>query len=230
MVAERMEDRARRRLIKKWRTAGGLDGTVRPPATGSPPGGVVSPLLANVSVHDARDLWCAKVVKRHGHGEACLLRSADEDVCACAHREDAERCSTVLGQRFRTCGLELSGDKTRRLPCRRQPAAAPTRVELLGFACQWGKDRAGKEPRKRRTSRPKFRHALQRCTAWGKAHRHLRLRVLVEPRTSKLRGDDNDDGVHGHTARLQQCFPSARRLLMQWLNRRRQRRGDNGHG
>jgi catechol 2,3-dioxygenase-like lactoylglutathione lyase family enzyme len=54
--------------------------------------------------------------------------------------------------------------------------------------------------------------------------------VLFARLHSKLRGYDNDDGVHGHTASLQQCFLSAIRLLMQWLNRRRQRHGDNWHG
>jgi hypothetical protein len=94
----------------------------------------------------------------------------------------------------------------------------------------WGKDRAGKAHRKRRTSRQKVRNSLQRCTAWGKEPRQLRRRVLFERRHSKLRGYDNDDGVHGNTARLPQCFHRAIRLLMTWLKRRSQRRGDNWHG
>jgi RNA-directed DNA polymerase len=115
MLAERIDDRALLRLIKKWLKAGGLDtdGTVRHPATGSPQGGTVSPILANVSVPYALDLWFEKVVTRHGHGDACLIRYADDDVCAFEHREDAERFSTVLGQRLRKGGLELSGDTTR---------------------------------------------------------------------------------------------------------------------
>ena len=232
MLAERIDDRALRRLIKKWLKAGGLDtdGTVRHPATGSPHGGTVSPILANVYVPYALDLWVETVVKRHGHGEACLIRSADDDVCAFAHREDAERFSTVLGQRLRTCGLERSGDKTRLLPCSRHPAAAPTRCEFLGCAFHWGKDRAGKEHRKRRTSRQKVRNSLKRVTAWGKEPRHLRLRVVFERLHSTLRGDDNSYGGHGNTASLQPFVSSARRLLMQGLNRRRQRPGDNWHG
>jgi len=212
--------------------SGGLDpdGTGRHPATGSPHGGTVAPILAHVSWHDALELWCEQVVKRHCHGEACLIREADDAVCACEHREDAERCSTVLGQRVRTCGRELSGAKTRLLPCSRHPAAAPTRCEFRGLALQWGKDRAGKEPRKRRTSRQKLRHALQRFTAWCTEHRHLRLRVLCARLQSKRRGYDTSDGVHGKTASLHQCFHSARRILMQWLNRRSQRRSDTWHG
>ena len=170
------------------------------------------------------------MVKRHCHGEACLIRSADEYVGACEHREDAARFDTVRGQRLRKGGLELSGAKTRLWPCSRHPAAAPTRFELLGFACPWGKDRAGKEHRKRRTSRQKFRNSLKRFTAWCTEPRHLRRRVLCERRKRQLRGYSNDYGVHGNTARLQPCFPSAIRILMKWLNRRRQRQGDNWHG
>ena len=118
-------------------------------------GSVVSPILAHVSVHYALDLWCEKVVKRPCPGEACLIRSADDAVCACEQREDAERFSTVRGQRLRTCGLELSGDKTRLWPFSRPPAAAPTRFEFLGFEFHWGKDRAGTEHLQRRTSRQK---------------------------------------------------------------------------
>ena len=190
----------------------------------------MSPILAKVSLHYARDLWGETVVKRPGHGEACLIRSADDDVCACVQREAAERFSTVLGQRVRKCGLELSGDKTRLLPFSRRPAAAPTRCELLGCAFHWGKDRAGKEHRKRRTSRQKVRNSLKRFTTWGTEHRHLRRRVVFERLNITLRGDDNDDGVHGNTARLQQCFHSAIRLLMKGRNRRSQRRGYNWHG
>ncbi len=232
MLAERIDDRALIRLIKKWLKAGGLDtdGTVRHPATGSPQGGVVSPILAKVSLHYARDLWFEKVVKRHGHGEACLIRSADDYVGAFEHRDDAERFSTVRGQRVRKFGLELSGEKTRMLPCSRHPAAAPTRCECLGCEFQWGKDRAGQEHLKRRPSRQKVRNSLKRFTAWWKEHRHLRLRVLFEQRNITLRGYYNYDGVHGNTASLHQFFHSARRILMKWLNRRSQRRGYNWHG
>jgi len=170
------------------------------------------------------------VVKRSCHGEACLIRYADDYVYAFAPQEDAERFSTVLGQRLRKFGRELSGDKTRLLPVSRHPTAAPTRCEFLGFELHWGKDGAGQEHRKRRTARQKLRHSLKRCTAWCKEHRHLRRRVLCERLTIQLRGSDNDDGVYGKTASLQQFFTSAIRILMKWLNRRSQRHGDNWHG
>jgi RNA-directed DNA polymerase len=93
MLKERIEDGAFLRLIKKWLKAGVLetDGTVLHPASGTPQGGIVSPVLANVSLHYALDLWFHKVVRPRCQGEACLIRYADDCVCAFQHQGDAER-------------------------------------------------------------------------------------------------------------------------------------------
>ena len=87
MLAERIDDGALLRLIRKWLKAGVLDtdGQVLHPVTGTPQGGTVSPVLANVFLHYVLDVWFEKVVKRHCRGEACLLRSADD--CAPRRRE-----------------------------------------------------------------------------------------------------------------------------------------------
>ena len=87
MLAERIADKALLRLIKKWLKAGVLDmdGQGIHPATGTPQGGIVSPILANVYLHYALDLWFEKVVKKRCQGEACLLRYADD--CAPRRRE-----------------------------------------------------------------------------------------------------------------------------------------------
>ena len=101
MLAERIDDGALRRLMRKWLKAGVLDtdGTGLQPVTGTPQGGTVSPVLANVFLHYVLDVWFAKVVKRHCRGEGCLIRYADDLVCAFAHQTDAARCYKVLGQR-----------------------------------------------------------------------------------------------------------------------------------
>jgi len=101
MVAERIEDGALLRLMRKWRKAGVLDtdGTVLHPVTGPPQGGPVSPVLAHVFRHYGLDVGVEKVVQRHCRGEACLSRYADDCGCAFAHQTEAERFSKVLGQR-----------------------------------------------------------------------------------------------------------------------------------
>jgi RNA-directed DNA polymerase len=183
----------------------------------------VSPILAKVFLHYVLDLWFETVVKQHWRGEACLIRDADDFVCAFEEQADAERFYHVLGQRLEQFGLELSAAKTRLIPFQRYRRAGQTSFECLGFECRWGKDRQGKDPLKRRTARKKLRTALKRFTAWCKENRHLRLPVLFQRLNAKLRGYSNDYGVHGNAASLQQFFNSAMRIVLKWLNRRSQR-------
>jgi RNA-directed DNA polymerase len=211
MLAERIDDGALLRLIRKWLKAGVLDtdGTVLHPVTGTPQGGTVSSILANVFLHYALDLWFEKVVKQHCRGEACLIRYADDFVCAFENQADAERFDTVLGQRLEKFGLELSGAKTRIIPFSRHRQAGKTSFELLGFEFRWGKDRKGRDHLKRRTARKKLRASLQRFTGWCQENRHLRLPVLFQRLNAKLRGYYKYDGVHGNAASLKAFFNKA---------------------
>jgi group II intron reverse transcriptase/maturase len=232
MLAERIDDGALLRLIRKWLKAGVLDtdGPVLHPVTGTPQGGTVSPVLANVFLHDVLDVWFEKVVKQHCRGEACLIRYADDVVCAVEDPADAERFYKVLGQRLEKCRLELSAAKTRLIPFSRDRQAGKTSFEFLGFECRWGKDRKGKDHLKRRTARKQLRSALQRFTAWCKENRHLRLPELFKRLNAKRRGYYNYYGVHGNAASLNECFNSAMRMLLKWLNRRSQRHSDTWQG
>jgi RNA-directed DNA polymerase len=226
MVAERIEDRARRWWIKTWLTAGVLDtdGQVRHAVTGTPPGGIISPILAKVYLHDAGDLWFEQGVKHQCRGEACLISYADAFVCACERQAEAERVDARLGQRRGKFGLERSADQTRVIPFSRQPPAPKTSVEWLGFECRWDKARVGKAHVTRRTARKKLRNSLKRCTQGCRENRHLRLGVLCARLNAKLRGYDNDYGVPGNCASLTQFFSQALGILQKWLHRRSQRR------
>lgn len=226
MLAERMDDRALLWLIRKWLKAGVLDtdGQVLHPVTGTPQGGVISPILANVYLHYALDLWFQKVVKPRCRGEACLIRYADDFVCAFERQEDAARFYKVLDQRLEKFGLELSAEKTRVIPFGPGPAAGTPSFEFLGFEFRWGKDRKGQDHLKRRTARKKLRSAFQRWTEWCQQHRHLKLKELSDQVNAKLRGYYNYYGVPGNYASLRQFFDRAMRILQKWLNRRSQRR------
>ena len=144
-------------------------------------------------------------------------------MCAFENQADAERFYNVLGQRLGKFGLELSGAKTRIIPFSRHRQAGKTRFEFLGCEFRWGKDRTGSDHLKRRTARKTLRASLKRFTAWCQASRHLRLPVLFQRLNAKLRGYYNDSGVHGNAASLQEFFNKAIRLVLKWLNRRRQR-------
>ncbi len=232
MLEERIEDRALIRLIIKWLKAGILekDGRVTHPATGTPQGGIISPILANIYLHKVLDLWFHEVVKKYSRGEACLIRYADDFVCAFQYREDAERFYRVLGKRLGKYGLELSAEKTRIIPFQRQPPRGKDRFEFLGFEFYWGKDRGGKPRLKRRTARKKLRSSLKRFTMWCRRNRNLRLETLFRRLNAKLRGYYNYYGVIGNYASLEQFYRQAMRILYKWLNRRSQRRSFNWRG
>src|SRR5438093_6595847 len=232
MLGERIEDRAFLGLIRKWLRAGILDttGAIIHPATGTPQGGVVSPVLSNVYLHYVLDLWFEKVVKPRCRGEACLIRYADDYICAFEHREEAERFYAALGPRLEKFGLTLAPEKTRVLPFSRHQPPGQGRVEFLGFEFFWGQDRAGKAHLKRRTARPKLRASLQRFTQWCRGNRHRRLSVLFARLNTKLRGYYHYYGVHGNSPSLKQFFDGALRILLKWLNRRSQRHSYNWQG
>jgi RNA-directed DNA polymerase len=232
MLGERIEDCAFLGLIRKWLQAGILDttGAIIPPTTGTPQGGVVSPVLSNVDLHYVLDLWVENVIKPQCRGEACLLRYAEDYSCAVEHQEEAERFYAVLGPRLEKVGLTLATEKTRILPFSRQQPTGQGSFEFLGFEFRWGQDRAGKAHLKRRTARPKRRASLQRFTQGCKENRQRRLSVLCKQLNSKLRGYSQYYGVHGNSASLKQFFDGARRILLKWLNRRSQRHSYNWQG
>lgn len=117
MLQQRIDDRAFLNLIRKWLKAGIMetDGSIVHPETGTPQGGIVSPVLANVYLHYALDLWFEKVVKPHCDGDAMICRYADDWVCAFRYRDDAERFNRVLPKRLEKFHLEVAPKRPK--PC-----------------------------------------------------------------------------------------------------------------
>ena len=232
MLEERIEDKQFLRLIRKWLRVGVLDtdGQMIHPATGTPQGGIISPILANVYLHYALDLWFHRVVRPRCRGEACLIRYADDFVCAFQYQEDAERFYRELGERLGKFGLELSGEKTRVIPFSQQHDLGKTSFDFLGVAFRWGRDRKGRPHLKRRTSRKRLRDSLKRFTEWCKVKCRYGRKELFRELNAKLRGYYNYYGVVGNYASLKQFYDQAMRILYKWLNRRSQRRSYNWAG
>ena len=231
MLAERIDDQALLRLIGKWLKAGVLDtnGEVIHPAAGTPQGGIVSPILANIYLHYCLDEWFQHVVKKYCRGEACLIRYADDFVCAFEREGDAERFYQVLGKRLEKFGLELSAEKTRVIAFDRGQSKQEG-FEFLGFEFRWGQDRQGKAHVKRRTSRKKLRSSLDRFTEWCREKRHCPVKDWFQELKPKLQGYYNYYGVSGNYASLQQFFGEAMQILRKWLNRRSQRKSYSWQG
>jgi len=225
MLRLRREDRPFLRRIKKWLKAGVLDtdGQVLHPVTGLPQGGVVSPILANISLHHVLDVWFTEVVQAHCTGQALLCRYADDFVCAFQYERDAERVYGVLGKRLGKYGRELSPEKTRLLGFSRHPKDDKSRFDFLGLTFLWGKDRKGQDRLQRQTARSRRKKALSNVTAWIKQARNQHVPDLRKELKSTLRGYDKYYGVRGNFSSLDEFFYHVERLLYKWLNRRSQK-------
>jgi RNA-directed DNA polymerase len=225
MVEQRVDDQAMMRLIWKWLKAGILeaDGKIIDPITGTIQGGVISPLLANIYLHNVLDVWFESS-KPLLLGKAYLCRYADDFVCAFQNPTDAERFYRALGKRMGKYGLEVATEKTRIIPFGQSTKQKGSSFEFLGIEFRWGVSRKGNAIVKRRTTRKKLRKSLLNFTAWCRKNRSKRLWKLFLELNSKLRGYYNYYGVIGNYPSLNQFYEQVRRILFKWLNRRSQRK------
>ena len=229
MLEERVNDRAFVGLIRKWLKAGVLEDihTVIHPGNGTPQGGVISPVLANIYLHYVLDLWFQKVFQPKAEGTCLMMRYADDVVCAFQYKAEAERFLADLGERLAKFSLTLSSEKTRMLRFTRFEVHQSKSFSFLGFEFRWGLDRHRRPHVKRRTLRPKLRAALQEMKGWIRRNRSQGLRQLMATFARKLRGHWNYFGVHYNSASLWEFYRYACRIVFKWLNRRSQRRSFN---
>jgi RNA-directed DNA polymerase len=231
VLRRRVHDGVLLRLIGKWLNAGVLeDGSVSYPEAGTPQGGVVSPMLANIFLHEVLDAWFDREVKPRLAGKAALFRYADDAVLLFANETDARRVMGVLPKRLGKYGLELHPDKTRlvdfRRPDRFAPPGAgdgPGTFDLLGFTHYWGKARSGKWVVKQRTAKDRFRRALKRVAEWCREHRHDDVRAQQEALAQRLRGHYGYYGIGGNSIVIGRFYREVVGLWRKWLNRRSQR-------
>ena len=226
MLEQRIDDKPFLGLINTWLKAGILerDGTVIHPHTGTPQGGVISPILANIYLHYALDLWFEKVVKPRCQGQAPLIRYADDFVCTFQYRGEAEAFYRVLPKRLNKFALSVATEKTHLHRFSRFHPGRHRRFAFLGFEFYWEADSKG-EPRVwRRTAKKKLRSSIQACKDWLKANRHRRLPDLLRTLNRKVQGHYNYFRVVGNGRGLWTFYKEVVKLLYKWLNRRSQRR------
>jgi len=226
MLELRIEDKSFLRLIKKWLEAGILDtdGKIINPLNGCPQGSIVSPILANIYLHYALDLWFEKIVKAQSKGETYMCRVADDFVCAFRFKEEAVKFYNTLGKRLGKFGLELAEEKTKIIRFSRFSQFENDSFDFLGFEFRWGSSKNGKNMIMRRTSRNKLRKSIKAVTIWCKENRHKRIKTIVKMLNSKLRGYFNYYGVITNSKGIKQFYNETIKALYKWLNRRSQRR------
>jgi RNA-directed DNA polymerase len=228
---QRVRDGVLRRTIDKWLKAGVMeDGAVSFPDSGSPQGGVLSPLLANVYLHEVLDDWFEKQVRPRLAGHAVLIRYADDAVIAFESEADARRVMDVLPKRFGKYGLTLHSEKTRLVPFRRPSSPSggkrrdrPGTFDLLGFTHHWGRSYRGFLVVKRQTARSRLRRALKQVTLWCRANRHLPVVEQQRSLNLKLRGHYGYYGITGNFRALKGFRNEVVRSWRRWLDRRSQR-------
>jgi RNA-directed DNA polymerase len=231
----RVRDGVLKRLIGKWLKAGVLEaGSVSYPDAGSPQGGVVSPLLANVYLHYVLDMWFRQEVQPRLRGRAHLIRYADDFVILFTHEEDARRVMEVLPKRFGKYGLALHPDKTRLIPFRRPPRKAsgerldrnarPGTFDLLGFTHYWGRTRWGGWAVMRKTATKRLSRAVRSIAQWCREHRHRPVSEQHAILSQKVRGHYAYYGITGNARALKGFLCAVHRAWRRWLDRRNRRR------
>ena len=224
---QRVRDGVIRRAIGKWLNAGVMEaGEVSHPDRGTPQGGVVSPLLSNLYLHEVLDVWFEHEVKPRLRGRAFEVRFADDAALVFEREEDARRVLAVLSQRFARYGLRLHPEKTRLVDFRSPPRAGPGGPQrersfvLLGFTHFWGRSRKGRWVVQRKTAKDRFTRALREVGHWCRAHRHWPVAAQQAALRRKLQGHYAYYGITGNARALARFLHEVRRLWRKWLHRR----------
>lgn len=226
MLEKRIHDGALLRLIRKWLRAGILeeDGKVIHPVLGTPQGGIISPVLANVYLHYVLDQWFEEVVRKSNRGQCRLFRFADDFVACFERRDEAEAFEQALKERLAAYGLEVAPEKTKTIRFGRNGGPYNGRFDFLGFEFRWEAGRKSGEPVvKRRTSRKKLQGSVRRFTEWIQTSRHQKIRKLMKTIAAKYRGYWNYYGLRGNSQSLAQFYWQTTGVLFKWLNRRSQK-------
>lgn len=225
---KRVRDGVIRRMIDKWLKAGVLeDGTVWYPEDGTPQGGVISPLLANIYLHEVLDLWFENEVRPRMKGRTRLIRYADDFVICFEREDDARKIAEVLPKRFAKYGLELHPDKTRLLryesPNRDSGGDQPPTFDFLGFTHYWARSHRGRWVIKRRTIGKRLVRKIKEIWQWCRQHRHEPVEDQRARLRSRLSGYYNYHGITCNFEALDQLYRETLKSWQYWLNRRSQR-------
>ena len=228
MLEQRVDDRAFTGLIRKWLKAGvlepGEDDPLEPDA-GTPQGGVISPVLANIYLHYVLDRWIENVVRENSKGEVIFMRYADDIIVCFERRDDAERYLHNLEGRLAKFSLRLAEEKTGLVKFNRWEPDSSGKFTFLGFDFYWARTMRNRKHKmvRRRTSRGKYRAALAKMKEWIKEARNWPLKMILSSLRSKLRGYWNYYSVKGNSSKTWRYYSAVKMLIYKWLNRRSQR-------
>lgn len=229
----RISDSSLLLLIRRFLKAGYMEsGRLVRTEDGTPQGGNLSPMLANIFLHYVLDLWFEKRAKTQVHGQCYLVRYADDFVCMVQCRQSAYELERMLRERFAQFGLSLHPEKTRTISFGRderqnsdRQGRKPNTFDFLGFTHYCGVSRRGGFLLGRETSSKKFRKACKQMNSWlSKVRSLMSIHQIWRLYSARLQGHYNYYGVSGNSRRISEFGYVSNRLLKKWLNRRGQNR------
>ena len=225
MVRARVCDGVITRMIGKWLKAGILeDGSIIRPTRGTQQGGVLSPLLSNLYLHEVLDSWYVETVQPRLKSTSFMVRFADDALLMCRSKEDAQRIMEVLPKRFEKFGLQLHPEKTKLVDfCRPSGGNRNQRKEtftFLGFTHYWKKSRKGFWVVGRKTEKSRLTRSLKAVTQWCRRNRHKRVREQWKHLCRVIKGHYAYYGITGNYRRLNEFHHLVKKIWHKWLNRR----------
>jgi len=230
LLDQRVRDGVIRRLVDLWLNAGVLEeGRLHRPEFGTPQGGVISPLLANIYLHHVLDMWFRRAVWPRMKRRAIFVRYADDFVMLFERQDDAQRVMAVLGKRFDRFGLKLHPEKTRLMSFNSpglglERAQRQRSFDFLGFTHFWARSRQGRWVVKQRTAKDRFSRALVRIKEQCRRMRHEPVALQHRLLCAMLRGHGNYYGITGNGDSLSRLHHETTRLWGRSLARRSGRR------
>lgn len=223
-LAHDIQDRNFLRYVKRFLIAGVMeDGKRLDSDRGTPQGGLISPVLANVYLHYVLDLWMEKAVKPKLRGEAYYVRYADDFLILFQYEDEAQKVLEALKKRLGKFSLETAEDKTRILPIGRFKGTKED-FDFLGFTFFNTRTRTGKYRLGVRTSKKKLKAKRQAAKAWLKEHMHRPVAETMKTIASVIQGHCNYYGVNGNFHAIQSFWKYLKYTTYRVLNRRHQKR------
>jgi len=224
-IQKRVNDGGVKRLIGKWLNAGVVDdGVWTRSEKGTPQGGVISPLLANIFLHYVLDEWFVKEVQPRMYGRCFIVRYADDFIIGFESERDAHRVMAVLPKRFTRFGLSIHPDKTKLVRFGRPQKDAHSKLnetfDFLGFTHFWSKSRRGYWVIKRKTMGKRLRRFVKAMWLWCRLNRHLPVDEQHLKLCVKLRGYYQYFAVRYNSRALNDVLYHVKRAWRYWLSRR----------
>jgi len=234
-IEQRINDPHFKRLIWKILKSGVMEGNAHRTTTdkGTPQGGIISPILANIYLHYVLDLWMRLRENKRLKGFTQLIRYADDFIIGVQYKEEAEMLLNDITNRLKQFSLEFSGEKTKIIEFGRfaqenrekRGDRKPETFTFLGFTHYCTKTVDGRFMIRVKTSRVKMKKAIVAMKSFLKISRTHELADIWNKTSSKLTGHYNYYGVSGNFEVIQRFYKKTLYLLFKWLNRRSQKKG-----